>query len=615
MGVCLLVVRRKFSDQVPTVSEYAQAEGISVDTIQRAVKAVLPKLSSLLAGRSPGPRKSLRDELSVLALRAINDLLRSLLPAPITRLLASSEKRGLIVQQVRHWLDQGVEPKTLADLLGLSVRTLTRWIARCSSAGDDHRVPYESRRPKTSPHLLPAEIRDTLLRLRQQQAEISVAEFTRIFHRQFRGLLGEHGLSSVSAKTVGRYLAGDQPKTLPPPANEDRSPRGGYRYPRPLAMAWIDTTYFTVAGVTVHIVGAMEAFSRMALAAEAFVQENAATTIEVLSSTLQKIPGLQALVRDRGTPYLNQAVDEFLAARDCLPISAYPHFPIDKAALERWWRTLKEWLTAALRPLEERCWREARELTKQEVVDCVAPALRVFLRAYNLLPQASLEGTGPIERLEAAIAKAGMSGEDAALLRRMAMERKDKRDLLVEIRDGLQLDIKLETMKRDFAGISKIALENAMRTCFQKLVLRRDPSIHAPHRYLLAVAHKIERDRQRQEQSERYYAEQRRRERTEAQQTRELIETERRARDEQPENFLLPDLEEWIRWLDHPLDVLAKIAERRLHRTLQALKEKLAAAFSPQLATLKTLLPRVIERMRPALLPRVAQLSLTLDQV
>lgn len=612
MGVCLLVVRREFSDRVPTLAEYADAEHISIDTIQRAAKFLLPAMARLLEGRSPGPKKQPPPEpLSCVALRAINDLLRSLLPASITRLLSSPERRGLIVQQVCHWHSRGVALEGLADFLGLSSRTLKRWMARCQVAGGQ-RVDHSSRRPKTSPQTLPSEIRDTLIRLRRLHAPISVAEFTRLFNRGFRALLEEHGLTAVSAKTIGRYLDGEQPKTTPSPERE-ASRRGDYHYPRPLAMAWIDTTYFTVAGVTVHIVGAMEAFSRTALAAEVFVQENAAATIEVLSATLQRVPGLQAMVRDRGTPYLNQQVDEFLAERDCVPINAYAHFPIDKAALERWWRTLKEWLTDALRPLADRCQREGRILTKQEVVDRVAPVLRLFLRAYNLLPQAYLEGKAPIERLEAALAKAGMNTQDAALLRRLALERKDKRDLLHEIRDGLQLRLKLETMQSDFAVISKAALERAMRTCFEKLVLQRNPSIHAPYRYLLAIATKFERDLQQEARRRHHQEEQQRREREDDRQLRERIAAERRARQEQPEQFLLPDLEEWIRWCAHPLDVLGAIAERRLLCTLRALKEKLAAAFLPQLHELKRALPDIIQRINPALMTKIAPLSLVLD--
>jgi hypothetical protein len=148
--VCLLVIPKKFSERVSTVSEYAKAQGLSVDTIQRAAKAILPKISSLLEGRSPGPKKeAAKDELPTLLFRAINDLLRSLLPAPITRLVFSPQKRGLIVQQVRHWQARGVALETLAHFLGLSARTLKRWVVRCDEKGGGHEVPYESRRPRS----------------------------------------------------------------------------------------------------------------------------------------------------------------------------------------------------------------------------------------------------------------------------------------------------------------------------------------------------------------------------------------------------------------------------------------------------------------------------------
>ena len=67
----------------------------------------------------------------------------------------------------------------------------------------------------------------------------------------FTDLLRRHGRTSLSAKTVARYVAvPDKPKeTIPEPESQ----RGAYRYPPPLAMAWIDTTHFEEAYLATDI--------------------------------------------------------------------------------------------------------------------------------------------------------------------------------------------------------------------------------------------------------------------------------------------------------------------------------------------------------------------------
>ena len=269
VGVCLWIVRRVLGDRPPTLAEYAAEHGISPDTIRGAGRALLRPVLACLRARRSGPRKKPcpKHEAKIQACLACIDLLRSLLPAPLAELASSPQKRGLVAQLARHWTQRGVPLQTLAGWLSLSAKTLHRWVSRL----DDHEVPHKSRRPKRSPQQLPVEIQGALFGLRRALPDISVAELTRVFVRKFGELLQRHGRTTLSAKTVGRYVAlSHKPEDLGQEKKE--SPRGGYRYPPPLAMAWIDTTYLEVAGTTVHVVAAMEASSRVALAGEVFVQ-------------------------------------------------------------------------------------------------------------------------------------------------------------------------------------------------------------------------------------------------------------------------------------------------------------------------------------------------------
>lgn len=270
-------------------------------------------------------------------------------------------------------------------------------------------VPHKSRRPHSSPGQLPVEIREALFRLRQGFPETSVAELTRIFNNRYRHLLHEHGWASLHARTAARYLRAQgllHPKQPPPPPSSER---GQYRYPPALTMAWVDTSSFTVAGTEVHLVGAMEAAGRIALAGDVFTQENTDATASVLALSLARVPGLAAVVRDRGKPYLNARIDEVLAAHGALGLTAHPYFPIDKAALERFFGTAKDWLHHALAPFEEECCATGRTPSPSEVVALVRPALRAFLRAYNLLPQPCIDGKSPLDRLDALLRGEGAS--------------------------------------------------------------------------------------------------------------------------------------------------------------------------------------------------------------
>src|SRR5690606_28009758 len=267
-------------------------------------------------------------------------------------------------------------------------------------------------------------------------------------------LLQTHGKKFSSAKTVGRYVAKmEEPAAAA--SSPERSPRGCYSSPPPLALAWVGTCFVKVAGVSVHIVGSMATSSRVVLAGEVFVQESAATTIAVLEQTLLRVPELAAVLRDRGTPYLNQPVNEMLASRGVLPIDAHPYFPIDKAALERFWRWLKEWLRFGLVPFEERCRHEGRIPTAEEAVAVVQPVLRICLRAYNLMPQPYLEEKSPIERIDRLLRSDGDVDFRLGDLRRTALERETKDDLLEHVRNGLQLGrVPMATLRSDFAKIS-----------------------------------------------------------------------------------------------------------------------------------------------------------------
>jgi hypothetical protein len=608
----LWVVRRSFGNKPPTLQEYAASHKISADTIRRAARALVRPVLRVLRARRPGPRAEAKpaDAAAMAACLACNDLLESLLPAPIVELASSASKRGLVAQTARHWHQRGVPLTKLADWLSVSAKTLHRWIRRL----DDDGVPQKSRRPDTSPDRLPAEIQGALWSLRRALPELSIAELTRVFVRKFAALLASHGRTSVSAKTVGRYVGLDKKpddKTAPAVA----SPRGGYEYPPPLAMAWIDTAFLEVAGVSVHIVAAMEASSRVVLAGEVFEQECAATTTVVLEQALTRVPELTAVLRDRGTPYLNSAVNEMLASRDVLPIDAHPYFPIDKAALERFWRWLKEWLCYALAPYQERCRHDGRILVAAEVVAVVQPVLRACLRAYNLLPQPYLEEQSPIERIDRLLRSDGDGDFSLGDLRRKALERETKDDLLEQVSKGLQLEgLSLARLRSDFARVSRAALRSALEAVGHKLFVARDPSIRVPYAYLRAVAKRKEDEHQRSHAYARRTAQEERERKAREAALNDELNREEQQREHHPEDALPEALDRWVSAMASPIHAVRSMFTRQLTRVLMNLRVKLGAAFAAQVDAIHDSMAALAERVcrAPRCLRPRALLSLRL---
>ena len=593
MGVCLLVVRKNFKDEIPTLADYARQHGVSTETLRRIARMLLRPAVRLLRARRPGParrHRSKRGEGAADAsapsphpvLAAANALLKALLSTPITTLIENSARlRGVVVEQALYWSRHGVTREHIASLLGVSGRTLRRWTRRSRCGEGGREVPRDSRRPHHSPARLEKELQEALWKLAQAFPELRTAELTRIFNRRSYGLLRKHGFERISARTAGRYLRGARPAAAPAISTESgrsKSPRGAYVYPAPFSMAWMDTTYFSVAGVTIHIIGAMEARCRIALSVEAVVQDSAETTVELVERTLARIPDLAAVVRDRGTPYLNERVTSLLASRGVLPIDAHPYFPIDKAALERWWGTLKDWLRHALRPFEDECRRRGVVPTKARLAELVRPALRVFARAYNLLPQPYLDGQSPVERVEAALRDNGEPGFDLSSLSGLATAREGRNELLTEIRGGLQLETPLSSMCRDFVGISNSALREAMRACTPKLVIERDPEIRNPYRYFLAVAKSSRRAEERRLERLRRDLEIERLRTADKAATEEALMLEDETRRLHPEQTFPPDAERWAGTVQHPIGAVRRRARARLVESLTNLRRKFGAA-------------------------------------
>jgi len=547
---------------------------------------------ALLRGRRPGPKKKTAPGPKLLALSAINSLLHALLPESIPKLLKTAAARGLIAQQVLSWHEKGVPLVEMASFLQINSKTLGRWTKRLELKGKGLTVRLDSRRPKTSPAQLPYEIQQILRALHKIAPKRSIAELSKVFNLHFTNLLGSHDLATVSEKTVRKYVQGDTPK---PKSQPKQSVRGAYKYPPPMSMAWIDTTAYKIAGIRVHILVAMEAHSRITLAGEACLQEDSEVATAVLDEALSRAPGIRAVVRDRGTPFINERVNAFLAGRECLPIDAHPYFPIDKAALERFFGTLKPWLRAALARLENE-WKQEQAPSQKEIVNAVRAALQIFLRAYNLIPQQYLEASCPFDRLDRALREAGAADVDMDQFHRLQSEREDKDVILIQIRDGLQLDIDLKQMRLDYAQIDKHAAKSAFDACYQKLVLDRDRSIRDPHRYLLAVARRKNREHWQDRTQARIANEQSAQVTADTQLWQETKSRERKDREQQPQNYLAEDLKSWLQYRSMPVFRGSTLGEAQLKSTLAATAKVLGnTTFTAQAEQFAKGIPRVLD--------------------
>ncbi|MEW6743389.1 MAG: hypothetical protein AB1486_11585 [Planctomycetota bacterium] len=255
------------------------------------------------------------------------------------------------------------------------------------------------------------------------------------------------------------------------------------------------------------------------------------------------------------------------------------------------------WLRQAVQVFEDRCLLQGRRPTATEVVDIVRAALRVVVRAYNLLPQKSFEETCPFERLEAALREVREHGGDDSLLRRLHAQRRDRDTILTEVRDALQLSLDLPALRKQLVGLSKQALEYALKACHRILVIERDSRIRWPLAYLRAVAWHEERRVQAEESRREQIDKERRLREEEEKRRREQEQRRLEDRRRHPDQHVIRQLRLWLQ--ARASGFVLELPLARLWQTLRALRLQGLDLYRTRIRSAHDQVPQLLAQINP----------------
>jgi len=293
----------------------------------------------------------------------------------------------------------------------------------------------------------------------------------------------------------------------------------------------------------------MDAFSRRIFHQCAFLRETKEAVVKVTKVSLQEARELgikvTSLVRDHGRVYKAKDTREHLREEGVLPIFAPPYWPEGKAALERYFRTLKE--AVYVRPgkliqlLLRGLIRKITRLGKRIIAWILNIILQTIQEEYNGRPQGK-EKESPDERISKE-----HSEELEAATRRVLEQRMEKSSLKGELIDSLikefELTVSRVKAKNYLSRYRKESIEEAAEALRRKQAEEELPPLNC-WRYLAAVARKTEKRKEEVELKEAKSIIYREKERMRKEQERKKIQRQREWLESHPEE----SLQEAIEW-------------------------------------------------------------------
>ena len=581
-GMLLASVESLFPDGVPTVAEYAKETGVAPSTFRRAATWLLGLLPSLLRQRRPGPAQDKdRSEGSEreAALGKLEDLRVWLTEAR----RQTAQNRCFTPEAKRRIASLSDELKKagilgyaeITQALGIAVRQLTRIRSEVTVSGGE--APEEkSRRPHLTSKLA-GDIQELIAQIvasADSRRPYGPTDVKRILEKNYKEKLKEHhGRETIALSTVAKYMG-------PVKKDDDAHPRGSYSYPEPFQLVAIDTSHFKLFGRIFYFITVLEMAGRVNLLTRVFLRENTAAVVSVVEEYLERYPGIEATVIDRGTPYLNEEVKARLESRGGVRIVAPPATPTAKAACERHFRTLK---TAIEKAAEATLARYA-SIAPERLALALEFGTAVFQELYHQIPQEGIDGKSPAERV-ASFDPVRAARKSMELFER-ALDSEPAEETARRLYRHFQLPgTEAETVKqlRQFGTGVLRELEQQVRSFMPPI-----PSwMRDPLGYLAAKARRIWEQRKRAQNLEKLVATENRVQRQAQEKWRAALEQEVRDRREQPERFVDQALALVVRCVQSGFGPGLRIALGQLEELLQPLSEKLGRAFEHEVERLK----------------------------
>lgn len=549
--VATLAVAKKFFDNliVPTIKEVAEQYSVSEKQLHNWKRRLIEEGPKIFSSFKPGRKKeewtSLGEDERLLILETINNLLTEGKRYESRNQKFTPEFKEKILKERDNLKEENaLTYEDFYRLMGISPRSVRDWAVELRQEGPEG-LKDKARAPNTSPKKLADEIIKEIERYgekwKRRYGRIKLVEFGTHFRWEYRRLLSGHGRSNISDKTIGRYLK----ETGLYKEKEERAKgkRGAFRYYFPGAQVLIDTTIVTFMGLKVRLIGVMDAFSRDILHQEAFLRENAEKVIKSIRVSLRKARriGLRvvSLLSDHGRSYKAKRVWGYLKREGIYRIFSQPYWPQGKAALERYFRTLKEGITrrSDIVLLIKGIFLWIKE---RIALICLNLVLIGFNSEYE--KKKGIDGKSPLDRLKADVSPVYKEAV-VKIFKEEERETQLKVEIISSICKEFGFGMKIERVKRYLRTYRKETIEKAAGVLRRKLVVEELKPNNRWY-YLSKVIENMEKERKEAEILRAKETILKEKEKSQVQEERRKIEEEKLWYETHPEEAL----EEAIEW-------------------------------------------------------------------
>ena len=257
-----------------------------------------------------------------------------------------SKARLVITAVVTEGRTQG----EVARAYGVSQGWVSRLVARYRAEGDAAFEP-RSRRPKTSPGAISAEVAELIIRLRKELAGqgLDAGPHTICWH------LRHHHRVRVSAATVSRYLSRDGLVT-PEPRKRPKSSYIRFQAEQPNECWQSDFTHYPLAGGTgTEILTWLDDHSRYALRVTAHLVVTGQAVLTEFRAAVREHGPPASTLTDNGMVFTTRfsggkggrnGLENELRRLGARQKNGRPNHPQTQGKVERFQQTLKKWLAA-----------------------------------------------------------------------------------------------------------------------------------------------------------------------------------------------------------------------------------------------------------------------------
>ena len=196
----------------------------------------------------------------------------------------------------------------------------------------------------------------------------------------------------------------------------------------------------------VYVIALIDDASRFITGIDVFFNDNFVNLMSVTKSAVAKYGVPKMFNFDNGASYRNKQM-ELLAARIGSTIHyCRPYTPVQKAKIERWFRTMKDQ------------WMATLNMKDFHSLDELRGSLLTYVKLYNQKPHSSLGGKSPEERFF----------EESSIIRRISDE---------QIEQSFLLEIERRVSSDSVITIDQIEYEVDYRFAKQRITLRYSPDM------------------------------------------------------------------------------------------------------------------------------------------